>query len=509
MSTFLDPFPPGALVETIWGDAVLPDARLRPRLRKTVEMLVERLEAPAASVPRKLVIGAQRLWNNERVPPPSLRDPMIEHQTKLLVGIPSLFVAHDTMEVDLTGRYRPDDAGPLRSSHACGHLLHWALAIDSETRRPLAAVACEVWTRPMTTRKGDSASRPPEQRESIKWKREIEASVQALQRAEVRAVVTHLLDREGDTHDNFTFARAKHHRLITRAAQDHVIAEAPGTLRKLLDSSDPWAGETTCEREVPTKASDSALKEARKAGRAAVEAIRQTLTTMGGRRDATLLVRWARVTLTPDGHKKKSTRRKPVQVWVVHVREQDVPAFVEPLEWVLLTTVSVTTRDEALWVMEGYRSRWPIEPMHAVLKTGLQVEAQSVKDVASTQRLLAVLLPVSLHLVRWAYGWRADPKALAGKQVPAEVLVALKSACRYHALPLPRREWTIKDVVLRLAALGGYEHRPDRTPGWLVLWRGWRRLLEYWRVVRFAQSASPAELPDKPAPGETRQRVRS
>ena len=81
MSTFLDPFHPGALVDTIWGDAVLPDARLLPRLRKSVAMLVERLEAPAASVPRKLLIGAQRFWNNVRVPPASLRDPMIAHQT--------------------------------------------------------------------------------------------------------------------------------------------------------------------------------------------------------------------------------------------------------------------------------------------------------------------------------------------------------------------------------------------------------------------------------------------
>ena len=73
-------------------------------------MLVERLDAPAASVPRKLVIGAQRLWNNVRVPPAGLRDPMIAHQAGLLVDAPSLFVAHDTMEVDLTGRYRPEDA---------------------------------------------------------------------------------------------------------------------------------------------------------------------------------------------------------------------------------------------------------------------------------------------------------------------------------------------------------------------------------------------------------------
>ena len=33
MSTFLDPFQTGALVDTIWGDAVLPDAH--PHLTQT------------------------------------------------------------------------------------------------------------------------------------------------------------------------------------------------------------------------------------------------------------------------------------------------------------------------------------------------------------------------------------------------------------------------------------------------------------------------------------------
>ncbi len=352
----------------------------------------------------------------------------------------------------------------------------------------------------METRKGDSASRPLKERESFKWQREIEACSKELEGAAVDAVLTHVFDREGDTHDNFLYALDKQRRIITRAQQEHSIAEGPGTLREFFATEGTWEREPICTREVPTKASEAAMKEARKKGRAEVQTVRNALTKMGGHREASLRVRWAQVTLMPDAHKKKSTRRRSAKVWAVQVLEQNVPSFVEPLEWMLLTTVPVATLDDALWVVDGYRARWPIEPMHTVLKTGLHVEAQSVKDVSSARRLLSVLLPVSLHLMRWAYGWRETPQELASAQVPDAVVSALKTACRYHQLPLPRRAWTVKDVVLRLAALGGYERRPDRTPGWLVLWRGWRELLRFWRIAHFVENAAPHELPGKPPP---------
>ncbi|HNC15622.1 MAG TPA: hypothetical protein PLV77_06960, partial [Solirubrobacterales bacterium] len=73
---------------------------------------------------------------------------------------------------------------------------------------------------------------------------------------------------------NFLHATDTGRRIITRAQQEHAIAEKPGLLRKLFATEGTWEREAVCVREVPTKASEAAMKDARKKGRAEVQAVR-------------------------------------------------------------------------------------------------------------------------------------------------------------------------------------------------------------------------------------------
>ena len=59
---------------------------------------------------------------------------------------------------------------------------------------------------------------------------------------------------------------------------------------------------------------------------------------------------------------------------LVHVREEAQPEGAERLEWFLLTTLAVQSRQDAERVLEWYRLRWRIEDWHRVLKTGCKVE---------------------------------------------------------------------------------------------------------------------------------------
>jgi hypothetical protein len=50
-----------------------------------------------------------------------------------------------------------------------------------------------------------------------------------------------------------------------------------------------------------------------------------------------------------------------VALWAVQVREIEPPDGVEPIEWLLLTTVAVQTVADAIERVEWYACRWGIE----------------------------------------------------------------------------------------------------------------------------------------------------
>lgn len=94
----------------------------------------------------------------------------------------------------------------------------------------------------------------------------------------------------------------------------------------------------------------------------------------------------------------------PLVVWVLRVWEPEPPAEVEPLEWVLLTSVSVQTAQQAWERVEWYRSRWGVEDSHQGLKTGCRLEERHLQTSEGLRRLLGLLSPLAVRLLqlRWA-----------------------------------------------------------------------------------------------------------
>src|SRR5437764_2185088 len=87
--------------------------------------------------------------------------------------------------------------------------------------------------------------------------------------------------------------------------------------------------------------------------------------------------------------------------WVVRVWEPEPPAEItEPIEWLLLTSVS--TEDEAAaWErVAWYTCRWTNEDYHQCLKTGCRLEDRNLQDQPALERLLALCAPVAVRLLQ-------------------------------------------------------------------------------------------------------------
>jgi hypothetical protein len=125
------------------------------------------------------------------------------------------------------------------------------------------------------------------------------------------------------------------------------------------------------------------------------------------------------------------------RLWLVEVRLPD--SHLEP--WLLLTDWPVTGPAEAQRIFRMYRQRGAVEDSFKFTKNCLGWEDVQLLDLAGIRTLVAL-------------AW-----------VAAGFLYELGITL----------DWS---EVQRLARLGGWEERPDRPPGKIVITRGLRRLME-------------------------------
>ncbi|HYN88947.1 MAG TPA: IS4 family transposase, partial [Ardenticatenaceae bacterium] len=175
----------------------------------------------------------------------------------------------------------------------------------------------------------------------------------------------------------------------------------------------------------------------------------------------------------------------PLPVWVVRTWEPQPPAGAEGLEWLLVTSCPVHSRDQALERLNWYLRRWVIEDYHQCLKTGCHIEHRDLEHADRIERLLGFLALIAVRLLQLRQDARLTPDAPAITLVEP-LLVSLLVA----ELGLRRPTLTLRDFWRGVAHLGGFQgRRSDGDPGWKTLWRGWRYLDSLARGARLAAAA--------------------
>jgi hypothetical protein len=272
----------------------------------------------------------------------------------------------------------------------------------------------------------------------------------------------HVGDRYSDMFPFLSLCRQRHCDFVVRAAQDRCVD-------LLVEQADAPVPRRSHHKRRPDQPTPQHLFEIVCGWSAQGEQdLDLPATKQSKARTAHLAISFGSVRLLPPESQQASTLR-PLVVWVVRVWEAEPPPGVEPVEWVLLTSVPVQTVAQAWERVDWYRARWIVEDYHQGLKTGCRVEQRQMQTYDGLRRLLGLLAPAAVRLLQLRATARLCPEQPASQTLPADVVEVVAAKAGVSAAQL-----TTQQCWHRIAGFGGYLGRTgDGPPGWKTLWKGW------------------------------------
>jgi hypothetical protein len=443
LSSFSDP---AHWAEQQWSTAALGDAR---RSRRAVQLGAALASRPEASLPQQAgswreLKPAYRLLNEPDVTHPALSEPHWQATRQQAAQGGTVLFVQDTSELDFTAHRQTQDLGWIGNTGGRGFFLHSCLAVRPAAVPEILGLAAQpVWTRHEVKKGTETRSaRAQRRKESEVWAEVVETIGQAPAAPDQRWVS--VSDRASDVFSFVRRARAENWHCLIRVGQNRVVLTANGKEAKLLD----WA------RRLPAQT--------------------ETVIELRGRegqpgRRVRLQVAWSALALCPprNGPERQQTSVPGwcVRCWEARKRKN-------ALEWVLFTTVPVTSAASALERLEWYRWRWVVEEYHKALKTGCAMEQRQLQSAQGLLALLGFLAIVAVRLLQLRTVARTAPDTPANQVVEPELVEAV---VRWRGGLADRM--TADQFWRAVAGLGGFLGRKgDGNPGWQTLWRGWQRL---------------------------------
>jgi hypothetical protein len=460
---------PEVWAQATFGEVRLGDARRTERAVKLAEAIARE---PNVSLPKQLgepkeVKATYRFLQSAQVSYEALLRPHLVQTREQCEQRSVVLLVQDTTELDYQAHRTTSGLGPIGNGRHQGFLLQTVPAVDPPSGELLGMAHQEPFIRQPAPKGERYSERVHRERESQVWER----AVQAIGAPPQGVMWVHVGDRYSDIYTLFLACQQQQTHFVIRAAQDRCVDErveeaAPALKRRKRKAGDPpqahlfetvrgWAACDEQEVEVPAE-------HARKA------------------RSARVALSYGQLRLlAPD---KRENVLPSLLVWVVRVWEVDPPEGVEPLEWVLLTSVPVERVAQAWERVGWYRRRWIVEDYHQALKTGCRMEQRQVESYDGLRRLLGLLAPLAIRLLQLRTLARQQPERAATEVVPIEVvqLVALKTGSTAAGM-------TVEQCLKRIAQLGGYQgRRSDGPPGWKTLWHGWLKIQTLLEGVQLA-----------------------
>jgi hypothetical protein len=444
----------------------LGDQRRFRRLGAVVGAWVQRAEAslPQFLADRAAVKAAYRFFANRAVTPQAILATARPDCLAKLANEARGLLIQDTTGLDFTGHRATAGLGPTGTTrqHTRGFFVHSCLAVTT-SGVPLGVVAQQLWARdPAAAGSGQQRrQRAWADKESQRWWTVEQASQLGLP-ATVETVT--VADAEAAIFALFAAPRPPQAQLLIRVAQPQRCLADGQELGAAAAAAPVWGHYTVVLHARATRPARTAV--------------------------CTLRVR--SVTLRPPTNQPPGRPyRTPLPRTALWVEEAQPPAGGAPLQWLLLTTLLVSSFVAAGVCVGYYSYRWLIEQYHFVLKTGGGVEQLQLQAEDRLERAVATACLVAIRLLWLTYLAREQPEApCTAVFAPAEWQALV---CTWTHTPVPpATPPTLREAVRLVALLGGFLGRTgDGEPGPRTLWRGLTRLADLTAMWRLLHQPAP------------------
>lgn len=291
-----------------------------------------------------------------------------ERTLERMAAEPLVLLPQDTTSLNYSGLKKTEGLGKINHEGSLGLHLHSTLALNG-AGVPLGVVDAQCWGRepegPETQGAGRNA-KSVDQKESARWVKSLNRAAEMARRMP-QTMVVELGDRESDIYEVFDQALIGPENLhvVVRAQHNRTLQEQAKLWEYM--ASQPVRGQLHLQ--VPRRPGQTARK-------------------------AVLEMRWAEITICASEVRLK--RHWPaLKLSAVWVKEIDPPPGEEPLEWMLLSDLPVSSWEQAVQRVQWYCLRWRIEEWHRILKTGCRVEKREFETALHLQRALAFDLIVA------------------------------------------------------------------------------------------------------------------
>jgi hypothetical protein len=437
--------------------ADLGDRRLDARLAKLLERIGQhpQVSIPAACGGWAETLGAYRFFDNPKTSFEKVLAPHHDATLERVAGVPVALLVQDTTDDNKTLNLGPKGLGTIKNVDKRARRLHPTVAFTPQ-RICLGVVCANYWERAQPSPRGARRNKGIDEKESRYWIESYQASC-AAQGQCPNTLIVNIADAEGDLYELFaeaaSYASSTRAQWIVRAAQDRLLATAPNAdaTSKLWDAVGQAPALGDLEVEV-----------AARPGRTA--------------RRARVTLRSTTVLLVPP--RRTGSQLPALTVNAVLAREDRPPPDVEPLEWLLTTSLPVDTFERAATVVAWYGVRWCIEIYFYVLKHGCQISKMQLETEARQLPCLALYMIVA---------WRVLFVTMLGRTCPDMDCEAVFTPAEWqaayivaHHCPPPATPPRLADMVVLIATLGGYLNRKhDSPPGPKTIWLGLQRVREF------------------------------